>query len=245
MRRSRLASCLLAVTFLCGPGLVLAQACFNESFDTVTAPALPSGWSSVLLSGPAQTVPWRTRAVGYTASGSNAAWIDDSTARTDLALLSPVYPRPSGSISTLLFRHSYFLWQPDPGPLANGVYNGGILEMSIDGGAFAEVSAAGGTISTGPYTSSLDPAWDSPLAPAMPFNRQLWGGSTNGFVNVGVTLPSVGTTGTVQFRWRMGTEGGGRGFDTYSGWWVDSVSFRAFEDALFSSGFEDQPGCGP
>lgn len=209
----------------------------TENFDGVTPPALPSGWTATVASGAASDIPFRTRAVGYASSPPNAVWVDDVNDYADIRLTSPPYQAvfPGMGFS---FRQSYVLWAPDAGPLANGVFNGAIFEISINGSPFAEITSTGGTIT---YNATLDPGFDNPLAPTAPLNRAVWGGSTAGFVTAGGTMPAGAIGATVQFRWRLGTEGGGRSFDTHSGWWIDDFQCDCTQtvvDEIFANGFD-------
>lgn len=214
-----------------------ASAAVTENFDGVTAPALPAGWSATVASGAASSMPFRTRASSYAASQPNAVFVDDVNDDADLRLTSPAFQATSAT-TTFSFKQSYTLWAPDASALANGVFNGAILEVSINGGAFTEVTATGGTIA---YNATLDPGFDNPLAPVAPADRAVWGGDSGGFVTTSGSVPAA-VGNTLQFRWRLGTEGGGRSFDTHSGWWIDDFSCDcsagAVVDAIFANGFD-------
>jgi hypothetical protein len=215
-----------------------ALAAVSESFDGVTPPALPSGWTASVASGAASTIPFHTRASSYASSQPNAVWVDDVDDDADIRLTSPAFQATSAT-TTFSFKQSYTLWAPDAGPLANGVFNGAILEVSIDGAPFVDVAAAG-TIA---YNTSLDPGFDNPLAPAAPLNRAVWGDSSGGFVTASGSV-SAAVGNTIQFRWRLGTEGGGRSYDTHSGWWIDDFQCDCAPgtvDEIFTNGFDPSP----
>jgi hypothetical protein len=229
----------LATTALIAAALapLAALAAVTENFDGVTPPALPAGWTATVASGAASSIPFRTRASSYANSAPNAVWVDDVNDDADIRLTSPLYQVASAT-PQFSFRQSYVLWAPDAGPLANGVFNGAILEVSINGSPFVELTSTGGTIS---YNTTLDPGFDNPLAPAAPLNRAVWGGSSGGFVTASGGLPAGAIGGTVQFRWRLGTEGGGRSFDTHSGWWIDDFQCDCTAtsvDEIFANGFD-------
>jgi hypothetical protein len=214
--------------------------CPNQNFDSVTAPALPAGWTSTVTTGAASTSGWVTRAVGYADSGTNAAWVDDVNDYADISLTSATYAIAATGTASISFRQSYFLWSPDASPLVNRAFSGAVLEFSVDGGAFSDIVTAGGSISVGNYNASLDPNSNSPIAPTAPLNRKVWSGDSGGFITSTATLPAAASGHNVAFRWRLGTEGGGRSYDTHSGWWIDTVALANPSDDIFKDDFE---GC--
>ncbi len=232
----------LIVASVVAPCAALAGG-FSENFDGVTPPTLPAGWTAAVNTGVGSDIPWQTKAAGFASSAPNAAWVGDINDYADITLTTPVLTLGAGTSRTISFQQAYTLWAPDAGPLANGVYNGAVLEMSVNGGPFTDFVAAGGTFTAGGYNATLDPSFDNPLAQTPPLNRAVWGGASNGFVATTGTLPDDILGGlTIQFRWRLGTEGGGRGFDTYSGWWLDDFSCAACSlgivDQIFANGFD-------
>ncbi len=219
-----------------------ALAAISENFDGVTAPALPDGWTSAVAVGAGSTAPWITKAVGHANSAPNALWADDVNDYADVSIVSPTYSLPASGSATITFHHSYVLWAPDPSDQAGGVYNGGVLEVSINGGAFQDLVDAGGSFSVGGYSAQLDPTLDNPLVQPPQVGRSVWGGDSNGFVATTATLPASAQGGTIALRWRLGTEGGGRGYATYSGWWLDDFTCEACQtavnDTIFKDGFD-------
>jgi len=219
-----------------------AFAAVSENFDGVTAPALPDGWTSAVAVGAGSTAPWVTKAVGHASSAPNALWADDVDDYADVRVTSPTYSLPATGSATITFHHSYVLWAPDPSDQANGVYSGGVLEVSINGGAFQDIVVAGGSFGAGGYSAQLDPTLDNPLMQPPQLGRSVWGGDSGGFVATTATLPASAQGGTIAFRWRLGTEGGGRGYATYSGWWVDDFTCEACQpaadDTIFKDGFD-------
>ena len=220
----------------------ITNACIGQNFDAVTAPALPPGWTTNAVAAPA-TLPWATRAVGYSDSGPNAAFLDDALDYADINLTSPVFNVTSADIPYVTFRHSFVLWTPDAGPQFNGSYNGAVLEVSVNGGGFADLLAAGGAFYTGGYNAHLDPGTDNPIDQPSS-GRAVWSGNSGGFITTTAIVPAAASGGTIQFRWRLGTEGGSRSYDTHSGWWVDTLETQALatvSDFIFTNGFE--AGC--
>jgi hypothetical protein len=101
--------------------------------------------------------------------------------------------------SIFTFRHNY--------AFENG-FDGGVLEISIDGGAFQDAAVF---ILQGGYNGTISTCCGNPLA-----GRQAWTGSSGGFIPTSVILPSNHTSA---LRWRMGSDNGGSG----QGWRIDSL----------------------
>lgn len=119
---------------------------------------------------------------------------------------------PSIHISTtsaqLTFRHRVYLQGGD----------GGVLEISINGGAFQDIITAGGGFVTGGY-NYMNQSSFNPLA-----FRQVWTGANIGsdtsFATVIVNLPAAAAGQNIQLRWRLGTD-----YQTgWQGWRIDSIS---------------------
>ena len=66
-------------------------------------------------------------------------------------------------------------------------YDGGVLEISIDGGAFTDILAAGGTFVVGGYNATISTAFGSPIG-----GRMAWSGtSVGGYIDTIVALPAA------------------------------------------------------
>src|SRR6185436_8094693 len=160
--------------------LVNSPAAFSENFDGVTAPALPAGW---------------TTARSTTATGAAALWVTSTptadpapnsafgaggTIPTDTNLTSPVIAIPAAPVSgtnpgvRLTFRNNY---NTEPG------FDGGVLEISINGGPFVDVITAGGSWVEGGYNATIG-VTDSVLT-----GRPAWTGTSNGYITSMVILP--------------------------------------------------------
>ncbi|MDQ6655474.1 MAG: dockerin type I repeat-containing protein [Verrucomicrobiota bacterium] len=182
---------------------------FSENFDSVTPPALPNGWTADQGTNAGGSPLWVTSNSGVPApvadSAPNSAFTPDPATVLDNRLYSPVVTYSSGA--KLNFRHNYAF---------EATYDGGVLEMAVAGGAFADILAAGGTFAVGGYNqAALSSSFSNPLA-----GRAAWSGSSAGFVTTTVNLPASAAGQPVQFRWRMGS-------DTSvgsSGWRVDTVT---------------------
>ena len=186
------------------------QTSFSEWWDTTTPPALPAGWTTQVVQGPAPA--WVTSNSGTLTpvadSAPNSAFIDDPSVVSDKVLVSPSIAVASQT-AQLSFRHR--------AAFESG-WDGGVLEIKIGGGSFTDIVAAGGSFTTGGYTATLNSG--SPLA-----GRQAWTGAVgtaSNFTTVAVTLPASAAGQNVQFRWREGSDVSVAG----SGWRIDSVTLN-------------------
>src|SRR6185295_2581022 len=93
-------------------------------------------------------------------------------------------------------------------------FDGGRLEISINGGPFTDVIAAGGTFIEGGYNDSIG-VTDSILT-----GRQAWTGNSGGYITTTVNLPPASYGQNAQLRWHSaydsGTNPGGQRIDTIS-----------------------------
>lgn len=184
---------------------------FTENFDGVTAPALPAGWTTAKNPATGNPPLWVTSTTN--SSPPNSAFGGGSATPGDNQLTSPVIPIPAapafgtGPGVRLSFRNSY---NTEPG------FDGGVLEISVNGGAFDDVITAGGSFIEGGYNGVIGPT-DSVLN-----GRQAWTGNSGGFITTTVVLPATAYGQNVQLRWRTaydtGTSpaGGGMRIDSIS-----------------------------
>ena len=193
-------------------------AVFTENFDGVVAPALPPGWTASNASGPAPL--WVTSSAGNPTppadSAPNAAFVDDSNAVSDKRLDSPSIPITTGS-ARLVFRNNYD---------THGPFDGGVLEISIGGGAFTDIIVAGGSFVTGGYNGTISAGFGSPLA-----NRQAWSGNSGGFITTTVNLPASAAGQNIVLRCRMGSDDSG----SAAGWRIDNISINDGQQPPFTA----------
>lgn len=198
--------------------LVSTPTTFNENFDDETSPALPVGWST-LATGPGGK-PWTTTSFFFDTAPNSAATVADVQGNLQtctggqggadltsepIALPTPPAEGINGSVQ-LRFRNIFNL-EPD--------FDGGVLEISINGGAFQDIIAAGGSFVSGGYNGTLlvDPG--NPLS-----GRPAWTGI--GTTTTVVNLPGSANGQTVRFKWRTGYDScfvpffGGMRIDTIS-----------------------------
>jgi hypothetical protein len=186
----------------------IAGCFFSESFDLVTPPLLPPGWTAINAIDP-DGIFWQTSDSGDpsppAASLPNAAWVNDSDTISDKYLDSPSgIIDPHTSFAVLTFWHNY--------ALEDG-FDGGVLEVSIDGGPFQDILAAGGVFWQGGYNGTISTCCGNPLA-----GRQAWTGNSGGFIETEI---DVGFPFGKPFvlRWRMASDSSGSG----EGWRVDAI----------------------
>jgi len=174
----------------------------SENFDGVTPPTLPSGWTAANAINP-DGVLWQTSNSGLPSPPAdtlpNAAWVNDPATVSDKRLNSPPVTIPVLQNAILTFRHNY--------AFENG-FDGGVLEISIDGGAFQDAAFF---ILQGGYNGTISTCCGNPLA-----GRQAWTGSSGGFITTAVGLPQGHTSA---LRWRMGSDNGG----SDQGWRIDTL----------------------
>jgi hypothetical protein len=180
---------------------------YAESFDGVTAPELPNGWTA--NNGDGDAAPWVT-ATTTPDAGSNSAFADEPDSASDKFLTSANIPIAT-SAAKLTFRNNFNLELP---------FDGGVLEISspnINAGEFTDVTnaAVGGSFTSGGYTDTLNSG--SALA-----SRQAWTGNSGGYLTTVANLGPHVAGQTIKLRFRMSTDSSTGG----PGWRVDSVSLN-------------------
>ena len=189
---------------------------FSENFDAVTAPALPLGWSAITTTDCANSDPWATSSAGTPSPPAdtppNAAFVNDPNCISDERLHS--FPIPIvGTAATLTFRQNHNM---------ENSFDGGVLEVSTDGGAtFQDILAAGGTFATGGYNGTISVNFGSPIG-----GRQAWTGNSGGFITTTVNFPASFAGDTIILRWRRATDSSVSG----QGWRVDTISIDDVAD---------------
>jgi hypothetical protein len=180
----------------------------GEGFDTVIPPLLPPGWIALNTIDP-DGILWQTSDSGDPSPPAltppNAVWINDPDMISDKHLDSPsLVIDPHTSSAILAFSHNY--------ALEDG-FDGGVLEVSVNGGLFQDIIAVGGFFKQGGYNGTISTCCGSPLA-----GRQAWTGNSGGFVDTEIELPVVFGKPFV-LRWRMASDSNG----SDEGWRVDNV----------------------
>ncbi|EEF60482.1 conserved repeat domain protein [Pedosphaera parvula Ellin514] len=205
------ATSLGTVNFQIQLGLFNPTNALTENFDGVTAPALPSGWSTT-SSG--SGTGWGTSTASPDTS-PNGVFVSEPDAPGISALVSPSIAIIS-SVAQVTFRNNYDLEEDTSG--SGLAYDGGVLEIQIGAGAFTDILAAGGSFVTGGYNRIIDSTDDN----AALDGRQVWSGSSGGFITTTVNLPAAAAGKNIVLRWRAATDSGNDFGGT--GWYIDSVS---------------------
>jgi hypothetical protein len=147
---------------------------------------------------------------------------DDLGWPTDLRLTSPLFTvNGSGSFS-LQFDHQW-TFESDAG----GSYDGGVVEISVNGGAWTDFGGAAYNGHILPYAGNLNPLTD----------RDVFTGTSAGLVHTTLTQ-SIATAATVQVRFRVATDG----TVGAPGWDIDNIAFGGVVETPFRNVVDD-PGC--
>ena len=184
---------------------------FHEGFDATALGSLPAGWtdSSVGASAPAAWAA--TNVVGYFVSAPNGAFVGSSAAVSERRLDSPVFNLPALP-TRLSFKNNFSLQTGG---------DGGVLEISVNGGAFADIVAAGGSFVSGGYNGTINTTTSSPIG-----GRAAWTGAntagSNGFIASIVNLPAAALGQPIKLRWRAAFNSATS--TTGGGWRIDDVS---------------------
>jgi len=183
----------------------------TESFDTVTAPALPSGWvASNPIPGDGVMFVTSTTTPD---TAPNDAFLPDQDGISD-KVLDRLNVTIQSANATMTFRNYY------NSEVSGGVFwDGGVLEVSapnISGGDFLDItdSHVGGTITAGNYTGEISGDAENPLA-----GRLAWSGDSGGYINTAINLGPNLAGQTVTFRWRFGTDQATEA----PGWRIDTI----------------------
>jgi hypothetical protein len=173
----------------------------TENFDSVTAPALPAGWTAELVSGSPPT--WVTT-TATSDSPPNDAFVPDQDGISEKRLISRSIVMGAGA-HQINFRN-WFSTEHDAPP-AEVFWDGYVLEVSTNnGGTWADVTdpSIGGTFASGPYTGEIDGTANNPLAGRMAWSGISGGGASPVYINTSINIPSL--SGTIKLRFIMGTD---------------------------------------
>jgi hypothetical protein len=189
----------------------------TQSFDAVSAPALPADWSTS-RTGTTPPALWATTATAPD-SAPNVAFTNGAASVATNSLVSQAFVLPASATPAVLsFRHAWN-FEAD----VNGWYDGGVLELSSDGGTtFNNVTsvAVGGTFTSGGYSGTISSGFGSPLA-----GQTAWSGVQGSFVTSTLQLPLALNGQTVRFRFRAGWDDGVT--NAGANWRVDGLSLQA------------------
>ena len=177
-------------------------------FDDFESGAL--GWTH---SGTGDT--WSLNTVLYY-SGATAWLAADPATVSDQRLVSPAIALPTGESPLTV---QYWTWQDLENNGTTGCYDGGIVEISTDGGA-TWIQLPTAALLTDPYDGPVATTFSNPLA-----GLQAWcGQAAQGWVNSVVDV-SAYAGATAQFRFRLGSDTS----VSRQGWAVDAFEVQSCE----------------
>ena len=196
----------------------------SENFDGVTAPALPTGWEAVAVSGGPNFVSSTTNPD----SAPNAMFALNPTSVGGGTDLTSPYVSVTSPTATLTFRHTYDTEED---------WDGGVLEINVGSGGFKDILTAGGSFVQNGYNGTLGGGRNNPVA-----SRAAWTGNSAGYLTTIVQLPASANGKIVQLRWRFGSDDNTDGTGLDPGWRIDGI---ALSGAGFVSGFTCSVDAGP
>jgi hypothetical protein len=190
---------------LCGPPWTFTTVNLATRFyDTVEQG--PAPWT---VDTPMGTARWQIRGDRWH-SASHAWHMDAYPGLTD-ARLTAAQTLPLTSTSVLSFWHWY-----DMEATGATAWDGGVLEISLNGGEWQDLSPV---IVRGGYGHTVSAGFGNPLA-----GRRAWSGRSEGWQHVQIDLGSfAGNQARIRFRWG----GDGDNMTTYAGWYVDDVQMTS------------------
>jgi hypothetical protein len=183
---------------------------FSDDFEPQAEP----GWR---VETAANNIPasltWRVAADPLAQSPMQSFFSDATTLDLkDDRLIAP--PQDLSPSSRLVFWHRFFF---------EGTFDGGVLEVSTDGGAsWTDVLAGGGAFLAGGYNETIDAGAGSPIA-----GRPAWSGFSDFIDAMNRVEVDLGAFAgfDVQVRWRLAADPLAIGTTPGLGWWIDDVTF--------------------
>ncbi len=195
--------------FVVGTPQTQAAAVWAEDFET--ADIAGRGWTFEAASG---TSLWGL-STAKSVSPTRAMFSAGVATVSDTRVLSATVPIPAtGSGLQLSFWHDFALESND----------GGVLEFSLDGGAWYDAvgSGSGASFTANGYNATIGGATGKPSTQNPLAGRSGWTGASGGFVKVTVALTDTARYAghSLRVRWRLGTNGSAAS----AGWTIDDVS---------------------
>ena len=191
--------------------LQTSAATYTENFDGVTAPNLPTDWTTLRSSVAANTAAAWVTSTTTADTAPNSAFGAGGTVPSDTSLTSALISIPNAPGTgvnpgvRLTFRNNYN---------TEGGFDGGRLEISVNGGAFQDIITAGGSFVEGGYNGTIG-VTDS-IFTGLP----AWTGNSGGFITTTVVLPPSSYGQNARLRWHTaydtGTNPGGLRIDSIS-----------------------------
>jgi hypothetical protein len=158
-------------------------------------------------------------------SGTQSLFAVDPATVSDQRLFSPAITVPTGNAPVTLKFWNYQHMETRTG----GCYDGGILEVSPDGGT-TWTQIGGASLLTDPYDGPISASFSNPLA-----NLNAWcGNNPQPYLNSIVDIAAYAGQ-TVQFRFRLGSDNSA----SREGWYIDDVVVQNCPtDLIFKDGFQ-------
>ncbi|MEO5948010.1 MAG: hypothetical protein ABIP79_14425, partial [Chitinophagaceae bacterium] len=177
------------VTYTFAVGTTNIISVLSENFDAVVAPALPAGWSTAATG---IEIPWVTSTTNSNSAPNNAfAPNVGNVGNTELTTPSISVPASGGQLT---FKNLYNM---EP------TFDGMVLEISINGGAFGDITAGGNSFLAGGYNGTIGAGFGSPIG-----GRQAWTGLSGGtaaaptYITSTINLPVAAAGQNIHLRWR-------------------------------------------
>ena len=188
------------VTFTMTLGTLTSTNLFTENFDGVTPPTLPAGW---VTAHSGVELDWVTSNINPS-SAPNDAFAPDVNNIGNTTLDTPTINVPAAG-GQLTFRNLFNLEASGVTPTRG--FDGMVLEISINGGAFNDITTGGNNFLAGGYTRTIDATFGSPIA-----GRLAWSGLSGGttgaptYITSTINLPAAAAGQPIKLRWRVATD---------------------------------------
>ena len=173
----------------------------QESFDGVTAPALPNGWTTASSE---NHQLWRTSSA-RNQSLPNSLFSPAPHQQGINEVVSPEFFVESTQ-AEIQFRNWYEL---ETTFLRNRLYDGSVMEIKIGNGDWQDILASGGTFLSGGYDGTIDGCCMNPLAGRLGWSGRSGPNQISEFITTRAKLPATVAGQSVRLRFRVATDIGG------------------------------------
>jgi hypothetical protein len=183
-------------------GNVGSQVVLSQSFDASNL--LPDGWTSENSGAGIKWDPVSARSV----SPIRSVFAEGVPDISESSLISPPFTLVNGQ-GLLSFTHAY---------LTETGFDGGVLEVSRDGGAWTDLIEDPAVAVTGGYDREIRSSYGSAIG-----GRQAWSARSGNFMTTSVIFPGSWNGEELRLRWRLVHDSSGSG----EGWWIDDIVVSA------------------
>jgi hypothetical protein len=203
----------------------------NTSDDMEVPEASQTDWTVELIN-PASGPPWVVADLDADFSSGNVWYAHDNGTTSSSLLTTPQFA-VAGAFN-MTFDHYYEFEEPlDLGGGDFLYFDGGVMEISIDGGPFQDVTAAGGSFGGGQGYNGSATAFSFPVG--RPAFVDTNGAMTSTTLSFGNAL--AGHTARIRFRLEADESVGA------FGWVVDNVSLNGITTPVFSAAVAENGIC--